>query len=120
MSEMQRVWLRKKDDGTVKALFRRGDVYAKVYAVKYATEFDDPTGMQRWRFTGSHCDAEGNALSVAGEPKVHPISHPIGIGSAAAADVAAEFMAALHLVAERVCNAVEHGTFDPLAALQET
>lgn len=110
----ERLWLNRKNATTVKALYRAGSVFVKVHAERYV-EF----GIQRWRFTGSHCDAEGKVFADAsGAPKIHPVSHVLAIHSDIEADLAADFEQAFLVVVDRVRNAVKNEAFDPLTALR--
>lgn len=110
---MQRVWLRRKDAATIKALYGAAGVFAKVHAVQTSNEF----GVARWRFTGSHCDADGKAITLDGASKIHVTPHVIAIASDTATDMAADMAAAFELVAERVRLAVANESFDPMEAL---
>lgn len=87
------------EDGTI----------VKVHAVPVQAGF----GRVQWKFTGSHCDAEGHALPYADGLAIHDQAHELVITSDQAgtpeereARIAEEFNAALILCVRRVQSAV--------------
>lgn len=110
---IERIALTRKDEATVRALYRAGAVYVKVHATRYSESF----GVEKWRLTGSHCDAQGKVLRVGAGAKIHPTPHLLSIHSDTPVDLAAELDAGLTLIVQRVANAVSNERFDALAAL---
>lgn len=94
-----------------KAVYRSGDVFAKVHAIRLPLGF----GEIGWRMTGSHCDADGKAIVIANGHKIHAEPHLVKIASNSAEDVSERFNAGLEHVALRVFTAVAHEAFTPPA-----